>query len=93
MIMFTSDREKGDLTVGFKGCTHDIYKELLSAVVTVLDRMDLQKGSRAVPLSEAVTTFGQHLILLGIKEGKDLDELSMLKRGYSPTRVRRCSNG
>ena len=80
MLKFESDKEKNTTNVEFKGNTHDIYKELLAAVVTTLDQMDLHNANGAVPLNESVMTFGQHLMTLAMKSGKELDEVSEIRR-------------
>ena len=80
MLKFETDRKKGSTSVQFKGDTHGIYKELLNAVVTTLDQMDLHDANGAVPLNESVITFGQHLIMLGTKGGKEFNEVSELRR-------------
>lgn len=80
MLKIETNRKKGSTSVQLKGETHDIYKELLSAVVTTLDQMELRTAKGAVPLSESVITFGQHLIMLGAKGGKEFNEVSELRR-------------
>ena len=79
MLKFETDRKKGSTSVQFKGDTHGIYKELLNAVVTTLDQMDLHDANGAVPLNESVITFGQHLIMLGTKSGQELNEAFALR--------------
>lgn len=80
MLKIETDKKRGSTSVQFKGGTHDIYKELLNAVVTTLDQMELRTANGAVPLSESVITFGQHLIMLGTKGGKEFNEVSELRR-------------
>ena len=63
MLKFESDRERNILSVSFEGMARDIYKELAVAVVAVLDEMELESSDGAVPLSDSITTFGQHLIM------------------------------
>lgn len=79
MLKITIDKKKGIANVSFEGTTHEIYKELMAAVVTCLDDMELETSKGKDTLSEAVITFGQHLITFATQQQKELDMTSKLK--------------
>ncbi len=61
--------------LSIKGDTHTCYKELLHLVVQTLNAFNLEVGDRKEPLSESVAGFGQQLVILATKAGKDLDQM------------------
>lgn len=61
------------------GDTHTVYKELMKAVCDILMEMRLEKESGRVSYSDAVTEFGQHLILLVQKRKKAFDVIDALR--------------
>ena len=63
-----------------KGDTHTVYKELMKAVCDILMEMRLEKESGRVPYADAVTEFGQHLILLAQKRKNAFDVIDVLRR-------------
>ena len=62
------------------GDTHTVYKELMKAVCDILMEMRLEKESGRVSYSDAVTEFGQHLILLAQKRKNAFDVIDALHR-------------
>lgn len=83
MLKITIDKKKGIVNVSFEGTTHEIYKELVAAVVTCLDDMELETSKGKDPLSESLITFGQHLIMFATQQQKELDMTSELKKALS----------
>lgn len=79
MLKIMIDKKKGIVDVSFEGMTREIYKELVSAVVTCIDDLELETSKRKVTLSEAIITFGQHLIMFATQQQKELDMTSKLK--------------
>lgn len=67
--------DKDFMKVEFRGDTHTIYKELMSTVCHVLNLMHLERDRGTVPLSDSITEFGQHLILLSQKHKEEFDLL------------------
>ena len=63
-----------------RGDTHTVYKELMKAVCDILMEMRLEKESGRVSYSDAVTEFGQHLILLAQKRKNAFDVIDALHR-------------
>ena len=62
------------------GDTHTVYKELMKAVCDILMEMRLEKESGRVSYSDAVTEFGQHLILLAQKRKNAFDVIDALRK-------------
>lgn len=62
------------------GDTHTVYKELMKAVCDILLEMRLEKESGRVSYSDAVTEFGQHLILLAQKRKNAFDVIDALRK-------------
>ena len=62
------------------GDTHTVYKELMKAVCDILMEMRLEKESGRVSYSDAVTEFGQHLILLAQKRKNAFDVINALRK-------------
>lgn len=62
------------------GDTHTVYKELMNAVCNILMEMGLEKESGRVSYSDAVTEFGQHLILLAQKRKNAFDAIDALRK-------------
>lgn len=83
MLKIVIDKKKGIVNVSFEGTTHEIYKELVAAVVTCLDDMELETSKGKDTLSEAIITFGQHLIMFATQQQKELDMTSELKKKLS----------
>ena len=79
MLKIEVDKEKGIVNVSFEGTTHEIYKELMAAVVSCLDDMELETSKGKVTLSEEIKIFGQHLIMFATQQQKELDMTSRLK--------------
>lgn len=63
-----------------RGDTHTVYKELMKAVCDILMEMRLEKDDGRVPYADAVTEFGQHLILLAQKRKNAFDVIDALRR-------------
>lgn len=63
-----------------EGDTHTVYKELMKAVCDILLKMRLEKESGRVSYSDAVTEFGQHLILLAQKRKNAFDVIDALRQ-------------
>ena len=63
-----------------RGDTHTVYKELMKAVWDILMEMRLEKEGGRVPYADAVTEFGQHLILLAQKRKNAFDVIDALCR-------------
>ena len=80
MLKIVIDKKKGIVNVSFEGTTHEIYKELVAAVVTCLDDMELETSKGKDTLSESLITFGQHLIMFATQQQKGLDMTSELKK-------------
>lgn len=80
MLKIVIDKKKGIDDVSFEGTTHEIYRELVGAVVSCLDDMKLETSKGKVTLSEAIITFGQHLIMFATQQQKGLDMTSELKK-------------
>lgn len=83
MLKIVIDKKKGIVDVSFEGTTHGIYKELVAAVVTCLDDMELETSKGKDTLSESLITFGQHLIMFATQQQKELDMTSELKKKLS----------
>ena len=83
MLKIVIDKKKGIVNVSFEGTTHEIYKELMAAVVTCLDDMELETSKGKDTLSESLITFGQHLIMFATQQQKELDMTSELKKKLS----------
>lgn len=83
MLKIAIDKKKGIDNVSFEGTTHEIYKELVAAVVTCLDDMELETSKGKDTLSEAIITFGQHLIMFATQQQKELDMTSELKKALN----------
>ena len=83
MLNIVIDKKKGIVDVSFEGMTHEIYKELMAAVVTCLDDMELETSKGKDTLSESLITFGQHLIMFATQQQKELDMTSELKKKLS----------
>lgn len=79
MLKIVIDKKKGIVNVSFEGTTHEIYKELVAAVITCLDDMGLETSKGKETLSEALITFGQRLIMFATQQQKELDTTSKLK--------------
>lgn len=83
MLKIVIDKKKGIGDVSFEGTTHEIYGELVAAVAFCLDDMELKTSKGKVTLSEAIITFGQHLIMFATQQQKGLDMTSELKKKLS----------
>lgn len=80
MLKIVIDKKKGIDYVSFEGTTREIYRELVAAVVSCLDDMELKTSKGKNTLSESLITFGQHLIMLATQQQKGLDMTSELKK-------------
>lgn len=80
MLKIVIDKKKGIYDVSFEGTTHEIYKELVAAVASCLDDMELETSKGKVTLSEAIIAFGQHLIMFATQQQKELDMTAELKK-------------
>lgn len=80
MLKIMIDKKKSIVDISFEGTTHEIYKELMAAVVFCLDDMELETSKGKDTLSESLITFGQHLIMFATQQQKELNMTSELKK-------------
>jgi hypothetical protein len=83
MLKIMIDKKKAIDNVLFEGTTREIYRELMCAVVSCLDDLEIETSKGKVTLSEAIITFGQHLIMFATQQQKELDMTSELKKKLS----------